>query len=364
VQVAHHRHDHHPPRLIAVGVVAAVLAATPAAHAAKPRFWALPSPLAPLSASPPLNGGAGSAGEGQPHSVSARTRIRIAIDDAGSPFALTATQRLDVRHIGDYSFRVSAPVRDVQAAPGSATVPGLRSGAILWEGFNPGHRILAARLELDPGAAASLPLRVEIAGGRVTLRNVTSVGLSVFSADALAAPLRTYLSALRKAAERGESPQGGGALVTSQLERRQIRVSAPLAVRGTVGGRRVDLILGGAAHPLTASFPQGRVQLTVTSEPPTELLAPGPSESGRLLLDRAIRASLEFARARQYDSFLGNPDPIGATRATYVYVSSHRAAPAPPTPAAAGGHNALRTIVTVLLALGAAAVAATAWARS
>jgi hypothetical protein len=289
----------------------------------------------------------------------------VTIDGAGAPIAVRATQRLDVRGVGDYSFRVGAPVVDVRAAPGSARAPGLRTGAVLWEGFNPGRRVLAAVLELDrAAAAASLPLRVETAGDRVTLRNLTTITVSAFAADALAPQLRTYLASLRRAAARGEPPTGGGALVTSTLERQSVQVSAPLLVQGTVGRRRVRLLLGGSAHPLSAAFPRGRVRLEVTAQPPHELLTPGPADSGRALLARATRASLEFARTRQYETFLGNPDVTGPSSTTYVYVSGRRA----PMPTVAvsrpGGHGWLRPLLVAIVALATAALAAVAWAKS
>jgi hypothetical protein len=348
--------------MIRLLAVAALVLAAPA-QAAAPRFWSLPSPLAPLSASPPLGGGARAAGEGRPHRVGAATRVRVTIDATGRPFAATATQRLDVSRLGDYAFQIGAPAIDAGAAAGSQSEPGLRTGAVLWQGFNPGHRVLAAVVQLDPSeTAASLPLRVEASGDHMVLHNATTVKISTFTADALAPQLEQYIASLRTAAEHGVPPTGGGALVTSTLKPRSVEVSAPLRVSGTVGSRRVTLVLGGATHPLTATLPRGRVRLQVTPLPPLELLTPR-HETGRALLDRATRASLEFARSRQYDAFLGNPDPGGPTSTVYLYVSGRRAGPDAVLPSTRSS-NWRRTVLLAIGVVVALAASAYAWARS
>ncbi len=283
MQDANDSDDHHPAGLIRLAVLAAALVVASTATAAEPHFVALPSPLTPLTASPPLGGGATATGEGHPHRVFSTLAVRVSVDDTGAPFALRATQRLDVRRIGDYSFTIGAPVTDVAAAPGSTGEPGLRTGAVLWQGFNPGRRILAATVELEIAAAAALPLRIEVANGRVRLVNATAVRTVAYAADGDAAQLRTYLAALRDAAARGEPPTGGGASVSSGPQQIHVTVSAPLAVDGTIGNRRIHTTLGGTGRSLNAAFPAGTVRLTVRPEPPLELLDPPPGESGRAL---------------------------------------------------------------------------------
>src|SRR6478736_1408928 len=91
---------------------AAALTCTGVARAAIPgTFVALPSPVAPLSWSPPLSGGATATNEIVRHRVNARTRVDVALDEDGTPFRIVATQRLDVRVKGDYFFTVGAPLR-------------------------------------------------------------------------------------------------------------------------------------------------------------------------------------------------------------------------------------------------------------
>lgn len=365
MQDANNGDDHHPAGLIRLAAFAVVLIAASAAHAAEPRFVALPSPLTPLTASPPLGGGASAGGEGHPHRVLASLEVRVSVDGSGAPFAVHATQRLEVRRIGDYAFTIGAPLTDVAAVAGSDGAPGLRAGAYLWQGFNPGRRILAARIKLGPRAAASLPLRIEIAHGRVTLSNRTATVVSAFAADGSPTELRGYLSALRAAAARGEPATGSGTTITSPLEQVRLRVSAPLAIDGAIGARLIHLTLGGTGRAEQAVFPAGPVHLTVRPQPPLELLAPPAHESGRALFARATRASLESARSRQYDTFLGNPDPAGPSHASYLYVSATRPHPAAvPVARPGGGRDWLRLGGVLAVALAAAAVAAVAWSRA
>jgi len=336
---------------------------TAVAAAAPPGpFVALPSPVAPLSASPPLGGGATATSEIVRHRVDARTRVDVAIDASGTPFRIVATQRLDVRVKGDYFFTIGAPLRAVEAAPGSDSTPGLRSTAITWAGFNPRRRTLVARVTLDPAVAAgSLPLRVEVAPGRVTLVNATALTAASYSADVVAPPLRAYFAELRRATDRDVIPSSGGARVTTRTSPTRVRVAAPLHVAGVVGGRRVDTILDERLMVRGA----GPVRLTVTPARPARLLdAPVAGLAGRALLDRVSRTVLTLARVRQYGSFLGNQDPVGRSATTYVYRTAAR--PAPP-PAAAANESARSWTSTLAVAAGlllALAAGAVVWSRS
>jgi len=345
-------------------VCAATLALVPGAAAAN-RFWALPSPIAPLTPSPPIGGGATTSAEGVRHRVAARSTVVVSVDSSGTPFAVVATQRLAVRRVGDYLFTIGAPLTNVEAAPGSSATPGLRSTAFLWEGFNPGRRTLAARVTLDaPVVAASLPLRISVAGGRATLENATATSVTTSSADAPAGALTAYLRSLRAAAASGAVPTGGGTELTSPLRPARVTVSVPLLVDGAIGRRRLHTVLGGAGRPVRLVVPAGRIRLTVRPLPPTELLSPPPAETGRKLVDRAVRASLEYARSRQYNAFLGNPDPVGTTRTIYAYRSAARAVPAVAAPATSDSRDRLRTML-VVLGLAAVLVAATVvWSRA
>lgn len=352
-----HRQDHHPSRLRRVLAVAlAALAA--AAPAAAGRYVALPSPAAGLSPEPPLGGGAAASVESVRHRVTSRTRVVIGVDGNGAPIRVAATQRLDVRVVGDYFFTIGAPVVGVSRTAGSQSSPGYRTGSIVWAGFNPGHRVLGVRAVLDARRAArSLPLRISVASGRTILTNATGVDVSTFAADATRAPLLRYLAQLRSAVARRALPVAGGAIVTTRPVAWRAHVVAPLRVRGTVGGRAVSLVLRGRAT-IRAT---GAVRLTAT--PLVDIGTRDVAKlGGRALLAYTMRTILTVARARQYDAFLGNPDPTGRSQTSYVYRTAERTA-SPPT---AVPRRSPRSYTLVYLAAGVLALAAAlaVWARS
>jgi hypothetical protein len=341
-------------------VVGAALVATAGAQAA-PRYVSLPSPVAPLSTSPPVGGGATAFSERIRHRVAAATRVETLLDSDGKPFAVVATQRLGVRVKGDYFFTIGAPLLDVEAAPGSESTPGLRATSILWTGFNPGRRTLAARATLDPSAVApSLPLRVEVADGRTTLVNTTGIDAAGYAADATRAPLVAYLMRLRADLAAGRTPLAGAATATSKPASTRLRVGVPLLVRGTVAGGAVHAtVRDRLVVPAT-----GAVRLTV--EPDTHARFGDLTRlSGRALLHLATSASLQAARARQYETFLGNPDPAGHSETTYVYRTAARPeAPVAATPVSHRGRSWTATLAWLGAFAAGAVVALVAWTRA
>jgi hypothetical protein len=109
----------------------------------------------------------------------------------------------------------------------------------------------------------------------------------------------------------------------------------------------------------------GPVRLTVTPAAPYRLLnGPTAGVSGRRLLTRAARASLALARVRQYETFLGNPDPTGPSRTTYAYRSATRPTPAPVAVVPVSRRNWTATIAVAAGLLLAAGGALFAWSRS
>ena len=340
-------------------VAGAALVLTAAAHAA-PRYVSLPSPVAPLSASPPLGGGATSLSERIRHRVAAATRVEVLLDAGGTPFSLVATQRLDVRVKGDYFFTIGAPLLDVEAAPGSESTPGLRATSILWAGFDPGRRVLAARATLGPAAAsAALPLRIDVAGGRTTLVNATGVDLTSYTADATRAPLLAFLKRLRSDLDAGRPPLAGAASATTRPVPIRVHVTVPLIVHGTVGGHAVSGVITDRLVVTAA----GAVRLTVEPDPRAHY-GDLSRLSGRALLRLATGASLQAARARQYETFLGNPDPVGSNRTTYVYRTAARpSSPVAPAPITRDGGSWRTLVWLAALAIG-AVVALVAWTRA
>ena len=103
-------------------------------------------------------------------------RVLVGIDATGKPITIAVVQRLTLHKLGDYSFAVPGPIADVEAAAGSASEPGLRHDAILWAGFSPGNKTLAARatLRVPPAASSSTTSRREsgLASGNSEVRQL------------------------------------------------------------------------------------------------------------------------------------------------------------------------------------------------
>ncbi len=342
-------------------VAAAALTVAAGAHAASPgRFVSLPSPIAALSLAPPLNGGATATTEGFRHRVDARTHVEVRVDAlSGTPFAVHALQRLDVRVKGDYFFTIGAPALDAEATPGSASTPGFRSTSIIWAGFNPGRRILGARVTLNARAtAAALPLRIDVRTGRTTLINTTAVTVGGFSADATVPPLLAYVRSLQRSLAAGSPPAAGGAYLTSTPRPTRVHVVAPLVVSGRVG-----------SHVFTRTITDrlvlpGTGPIRISVRPQSRPLHVPTGATGRQLLAIAIRAALEAARVHQYQTFLGNPDPTGRNTTTYEYVSAERPVPAVAATPLPAGRNWMRTIVVIAVLVGGTALGLAAWSRS
>ena len=305
------------------------------------------------------------------------TIVVVSVDDSVAPFRVVATQRLTVLDRGDYSFVIPAPLLDVVAAPGSRSVPGLRRDAILWNGFNADRRVLAARATLRTAeAASSLPLRIAVRGSNVVLENVTPVvaGMQVASVDPVT--VGRYLDGVRTQVQSGAPVIGTGQIVGGTVATARTSVEAPLRVEGTVGERRVALTLGDG-HPLRATIPlRGRplrLRLTVTPEPPRALLRPpgaatwtaaAKARGGAFVLRRTLEVLYRLARVRQYDAFLGDPDPRSPSRTTYVYLTAARAAGPPAAATGGGGSSTWRVVILAATALAVLGAGAFAWSRS
>ena len=81
-----------------------------------------------------------------PLGTTSAEEIRVGVDATGKPVSVVVVQRLRLSKLGDYTFAVPGPIAGVEAAAGSDSEPGLRHDAIVWAGFSPGHKTLAARV--------------------------------------------------------------------------------------------------------------------------------------------------------------------------------------------------------------------------
>src|SRR4051812_26852696 len=97
-----------------------------------------------------------------PGAVRDTESVLASLGPTGAPAAVTDTQRLRITAQGNYIVRELGPARQAVGLGGSVP-PVLELGTVVWQGFSPGHRELAARLTLDPGIeAARLPMRVQL----------------------------------------------------------------------------------------------------------------------------------------------------------------------------------------------------------
>jgi hypothetical protein len=402
-----------------VAAIAALALAAPAGAAN--RTVELPSPLRRLTPAPPLRTDAAQFPEVRiPGPVDSRQTVTVGVDERGAPHSVRVRQELRVRATGDYSFVVPAPALDVQAPAGARAQPGLRRGAIVWQGFASGGRTLDATARLSVAAVRPyLPLAVSLSarvGGHplrrgerrsgaveltLALENRTTVAAESYTAGARPGSVASALDAARSALASDRPLEPVSVTINGEITPRRVYAAAPFRIVGAIvfgageirsarvsGGRldrgpvlrfqrllasRLAVTLRGRALDL------GAPRLLLRAVPVTQIpgLAPpggswrdavrsGRVRSGRRLLDRAIRISLSLARVLQYRVFLLNPDAsagLDRNDAVYVYESS-----APPrTPAigerASSDGRTGEVVAMVLVGLLALVAATVIWAH-
>jgi hypothetical protein len=300
--------------------------------------------------------------------VSARQRVLVGITAAGAPTTVNVVQRLLVQSLGDYTFFVPAPAISVVAAPGSESQPGLRPNQIVWQGFSPRRKVLAARAELrSEDSTSALPLRVRVTGAParpgpfelvITVENTTRTPAGGFTADALRTDVIRALDALRAAARINRPIEGGVVRIRGESKPVTLHVWAPLELIGSVdfaagavralaptrftrrlGGEPLRVTVRGVA--LRGAIPR----LRIVARPVVRAAVPPASAR---TLEAALLGYLRYARTRQYQAFLANPDPRGPSATTYVYeteTAERRAAAPEPQPT---DDSALPTAIVVV----------------
>lgn len=313
--------------------------------------------------------------------------VRIGIGDDGTAREVSADQRLQLQGTGDYAIRERGPARSARSL-GEGPPPVTQRGAVVWQGFSPGRRDLAARLLLDPLIEAPhLPLSVTVTGARdggqvaagtvtVTLSNTTSQPAEIPTAsDAPAARLADPLDRALAVARRPSAARlpttddvlpsslavTGGARVKGS-HAVPLRVTGSLRLTGTTGtvegpattptadGATFAGILGGVRGTASVTFSvqvagAGRLLLDVTAinaldpsglAPPRGLptwkawarSAPPVSER-KAALDLLVEVAAAGARASSYSPYLG-ADLAGTGSTTFRYAFAapvERAAP-------------------------------------
>ncbi len=389
---------------------------------ARPRVVPLPWPPTVLPATPPLAPPTSGVLPLNPRfagAITNRERVVVGIDETGSPVSVRALQTIVIGQPGDYVFAVPAPVRSVTPGPGTRSPPGQRLNQILWEGFSPGRRVLAAWADLRVAeSAGSLPLRIRVEtdvdgnplspdekrSGELrvafTATNVTVAKARSFTANPDPLSLAQVLDGIREAVRQNVFAEGLSVGLRGPQRALRQRISAPLHVEGALkfapgtaqiagarnGTVRFSVLLDGLRttelrlrlHGRALNAAPPKVELRVKTARIADLVPPpagskswvsakrrGKLGRPRRLLARTIALELTYARKRQYDMFLASPERSGPSSTTYVY----RTAAAIPATAlgpgsSSGGGHTLAWIVLGLCLAAAVPAAAVIWAHS
>ena len=321
-------------------------------------------------------------------------RVLVGVDERGSPVSVRDAQRLEVRGRGDYQFAISGPIDDVRPGRGTGSNPGLRADQVLWAGFSPGRKVLAADVTLRPAESAQyLPLRLRLSrtgdGVTLTATNATTTPQAEYAGTVRAPQIARILDRTRRSARAGARLTAAYATFHGPVRQRaqKTQIEAPLRVEGELRvGRgeptRFARTLGDGSPLALRVHASGsgkpHVRLTAVPVPVERLLRPpGGAQTwaaalerrplpAPFLLRRLLETRMRLVRTDQYQSFLSNPDADGRSRSVYVYESS--AAPKPAAaPAPAPTENGGDPLV-LLLAIGGSVLAAgavvVAWAHS
>lgn len=322
-----------------------------------------------------------------PGTVRNREAVTVAVGPTGAPAAVTDEQHLVIRGAGNYVVRELGPAREAVGLGGTVP-PVLELGTVVWQGFSPGRRVLAARLSLDPGIeAARLPMRIGLSfagadGGRapllpggvapadgtvtVRLTNATTSARVLPTGLPRPAAAAAVLDRLRRAAARPRpavppvASSGLPAVVPGRTTgRREVDVVAPLRVTGTItapggpaavsgpglspvrGGAAVAGTLSGAATFTVRVGAGERVGFRFDVRPwldPRTLAPPAPARtwaawaarprSARTLAaagDTMVAGAAAAARAAEYSPYL-QADAPGPALSSFTYVAAQPAA--------------------------------------
>jgi hypothetical protein len=371
-------------------VLALALAA--AAGAQRRQQIVLPGPVPYPTDSPPLIGGGVLANLYLTPGlhVDSRERVRVGVDGAGKPTSIRVEQQLTVKGKGDYQLAVSGPIADVRRGAGSESEPGFRTDQVVWAGFSPARKRLAAQIALRVRPAAPyLPLRLHLTRGDdgVTLRitNATVTPVQTYEGVVTAPEIARLLDQTRRSSLAGERVKAAFATFHGEVRvpKQPLQIEAPLRVEGmlSAGGEPVSFsrVLGDG-QPLSFEVHaqgSGEPELEVHARPApvVQLLRP-PGASTWVaairrrplpaadLLSRLIQARFLLVRADQFKTFLSDPDSDGRSRAVYDYTVAAAPDRLVLRRRSSGGSDALLIVLVVLGSLVVAGGGLVAWAHS
>lgn len=346
--------------------------------AAGARTVSLPWPPAVLPQTPPLAPNVTGPLPLQPRffrRAPNRERVVVGLDEDGTPNSIRVQQTIVLKRLGDYVFAIPAPVESVLPGPHTGSPPGRRTNQILWQGFSPGIRTLAALADLRVSESAALlpvKVRVERVGARnvVVIENVTGVTAKSYEADVEPVGLSQVVGRIRNAIRRGFTAEGLNVEVRGAQRPVDVHVAAPLLVAGTVRGGHVTrpfrAVLDGVARTELRVIVPGsespKLSMRVRTAAVQDRVRPEQKVADQLA--NTIDLELSYARKRQYDQFLSAADASGKSSTTYVYRTAPRSVAAAPVESSGSGNHAMGWVALgLLLALGLPA-AAVVWARS
>ena len=164
--------------------------------------------------------------------------VLVLLDGSGTPQRVLVEQRLALSGTGDYQVRERGPARASEAL-GEEPAPVTKFGAVVWQGFSPGARDLAARLTLDPVLEAPrLPLQVTAAydGGPL------GPGGAVPAAGTVLLRLTNTTTQPATLPAPGQAP---AAEVAAALDAARAAAGAPLGTRLPAAGQGLPTAVGG-----------------------------------------------------------------------------------------------------------------------
>jgi len=371
--------------------VAIALGAATAQSAAADSVGQLPDVTIPVTAKPPYSPGflVGETRLPVNGHVDNAEVVRTGLDPAGGLRTVSVDQRLTVRGLGDVVLNIPAPTAGIVALPDSQSTPGIRRYSVVWQGFSPGRKVLAARVRLRTAEIASLvPLRVAVrarVGGEplesgasgpfqigVDTASVARGSTHTFGGNAKPAEVAQKLDELLDAFRAGRKPSPAIVTVPGTFVAQVTPVVAAFTVEGelTVPGRFEDVavrgarvvsrsplrlrfsgVAGVAGHAVLQVSASGRgtalgppqLRLSARPAPPADLLAPPGGKTwtealraglfprdGRKALALAIARLSSAAFTHQYESFLASPDLAGKSQTAYLFetVAAPKALPA------------------------------------
>lgn len=245
--------------------------------------------------------------------------VHVGLSGDGTVQEVLLDQRVRLQGVGDYAIRERGPARSASSLTDDPA-PVTRRGAVVWLGFSPGSRDLAARLVLDPLIeAVHLPLSVQVSfagtdgttrplerGGRVP--GVGTVTVTIRNDSAQPADLPTAADvapsavapSLDRARQVANAPSALRLLSTDSDLPTKVAVTHATQVGGTqavpfrlIGTLRLPGTSGRVTGPATTPLADGASFAGILSGAQGVTFTATTSGAGALVLDLTATAALD-----------------------------------------------------------------------